>query len=77
MFVCHLVDPKLEGEKDRTIEEGDIDFELGSAGTCCILVLGVQEYFKCAFHSRRKRIAFKYSLDLQFYALITRLFRSA
>ena len=46
MFVCHFVDPKLVIEKDGGKEEGDIDLEIGGPGTCCTLVLKVQEDLK-------------------------------
>ena len=46
MFVCDFVDPKLVIEKERATGEGDINFEIGGRGTCCTLVLKVQEDLK-------------------------------
>ena len=47
MFPCHFVDPdikvKVFFEKEGAIESEDVDFEIGGRGTCCTLVLGLEE----------------------------------
>ena len=80
MIVCYFLNFDLGVEKEVITEWGDINFEMGGSGTCCTLVLRVQENFKQSLSLIflwPRRVASKRSLDLHFYVLIIELFRSA